>query len=407
MAWAGCAVGAMPARGCEPSNGRATLRPPAAEPLAKQPMPQLAAALRRRKNAILRRWIAAVERHLPNADDLTLTQVRDTIPVILDHLAAALESASPEDTERLATASGWHGSTRHVQSYVVREVVAEYRMLRPILLDEVWEAFGRQMDLDAIVALNAAVDIPLEQSVVTYTEAEDAKQRRANEAEANYLSFLSHDLRNSINNAAIIMEWVAQRLVGLEGFEEERSDLLSARQAAHDTIAGMNRLLQAEKIRRTAELRKPELVSLRLVASAVVQQFEQQARDKGLSIEVDVPPSAHVRSDRALIGLVLQNLLSNALKFSSNPPVRIHWEKLEQCPEKWALSVSDRGPGIAPDQLGKLFTAFERGEGAGPSGLGLGLTIASEAARTLGASLSVRSEPGKGSTFSLCLAPDH
>jgi signal transduction histidine kinase len=65
--------------------------------------------------------------------------------------------------------------------------------------------------------------------------------------------------------------------------------------------------------------------------------------------------------------------------------------------------VSDEGPGIAPDRLGALFDAFSRGETYGQQGMGLGLTIASHAARLLGSDLHVESTVGKGSTFSFTL----
>jgi signal transduction histidine kinase len=69
------------------------------------------------------------------------------------------------------------------------------------------------------------------------------------------------------------------------------------------------------------------------------------------------------------------------------------------------LYVSDQGPGIAPDRVRTLFDAFTRGETHGQPGVGLGLNIASHAARLLGSDLQVESKPGEGSTFSLTLPP--
>ena len=69
----------------------------------------------------------------------------------------------------------------------------------------------------------------------------------------------------------------------------------------------------------------------------------------------------------------------------------------------WRVAVSDQGPGIAPDRVAQLFNAFSRGETHGQPGVGLGLTIASQAARLLGGELVVDSQVGKGSTFSFQL----
>ena len=70
---------------------------------------------------------------------------------------------------------------------------------------------------------------------------------------------------------------------------------------------------------------------------------------------------------------------------------------------RWVLSVSDEGPGIAPEQLQIIFKAFRRGEAHGQEGVGLGLAIASEAAKLLDAELTVKSEVGRGSVFRLSL----
>ena len=71
----------------------------------------------------------------------------------------------------------------------------------------------------------------------------------------------------------------------------------------------------------------------------------------------------------------------------------------------WVLSVSDEGPGIAPEHLRNIFEAFRRGEMHGQSGVGLGLAIASRAAKLLGAELTVESKLGVGSTFRLAFPP--
>ncbi len=69
----------------------------------------------------------------------------------------------------------------------------------------------------------------------------------------------------------------------------------------------------------------------------------------------------------------------------------------------WVLSISDEGPGIAPENLSNLFDAFKRGETHGKPGVGLGLTIAAQAARLLGGELAVESKLNVGSTFRLML----
>ena len=121
-------------------------------------------------------------------------------------------------------------------------------------------------------------------------------------------------------------------------------------------------------------------------------------------MDVDVPEGAQTNSDEALLTLVLQNLLGNAVKYSSSGTIRIMArDEVEGKSSGWVLSISDEGPGIAPENLSNLFDAFKRGETHGQPGVGLGLTIAAQAARLLGGELAVESKLNVGSTFRLVL----
>jgi signal transduction histidine kinase len=104
-----------------------------------------------------------------------------------------------------------------------------------------------------------------------------------------------------------------------------------------------------------------------------------------------------------LIGLVVQNLVGNAVKYSSTGMVRI--SATCGADGRCAISVSDEGPGIAVEHLNRIFDAFARGEMYGQGGVGLGLAIASQAAKLLGAELAVESAVGTGSAFRLVLPP--
>jgi len=107
-------------------------------------------------------------------------------------------------------------------------------------------------------------------------------------------------------------------------------------------------------------------------------------------------------SDRELLTLVLQNLLGNAVKYSRSGTVRVVAKEHEL---GWKVAVSDQGPGIPPERRDALFQAFSRGETHGEPGVGLGLTIASQAARLLGSDLAVESTVGVGTTFSFTVPP--
>jgi signal transduction histidine kinase len=376
--------------------------PPVNDLLALRPMPHVAAALRERARRILERWTEAVERYVPDADPLTVKQVRNSIPTVLEKIALALESDRPEATGVLEEVGTAHGVARFQEHYNIDEVLVEYRLLRRIIFDELQTGVGATLSFSDAIAVDMGVDTALHRGVMSFVSHLTERLKSATETESKYLSFLSHDLRNKLNGVTLTLEWLSQRLSDAPDFREEAGDLASLRNSVSETIEGMDRLLQAERLRKQAVELKLGPVNLHHLAGDLVAQFARQAAGKGLRLENDVPAGAAAYSDRELITLVLQNLLGNAIKYSSRGTVRI---RATNDSMGWCIAITDEGPGIAPDRLGALFDAFSRGETYGQQGMGLGLTIASHAARLLGSDLQVDSTVGRGSTFSLTLPP--
>lgn len=222
-----------------------------------------------------------------------------------------------------------------------------------------------------------------------------------------YLSFLCHDLSNNLNAICIHLELLQERLSGSGDFIEEACVLDRLRQSIGHTAAGMKRMLAQEQFRKQHARAHAERVNLQMLAHDVRAQYYVQARAKGLDISVDVSRDLFIHSDASLIAVVLQNLVGNSVKYSDRGTVRIA-ARNDPAPFKGGckLSVSDAGPGIPPRYIGNIFNAFQRGDAGSHEGVGLGLAIASEAAGLLGATLSVESQAGEGSTFSLKL-PTH
>jgi signal transduction histidine kinase len=255
-----------------------------------------------------------------------------------------------------------------------------------------------------MVVLDMGVDTALQQGLLTFIDYQRDRIERATEAESKYLRFLSHDLRNNLSQVTLLLELLGERLTPVAEYADDVRDIRSAQRTIMETIAGMEKLLQAERLRKGAIQPRNEKIDLRALAEDTVHQCGPLAERKGLAIQVNVPADASVISDREVIALVLQNLLNNAVKYSEKGTIRVTaspWA--EEGRGGWALSVADEGPGIAREQMGKLFDAFKRGDTHGQPGVGLGLTIASQAAKLLGARLTVTSEIGQGAAFNLLL----
>jgi signal transduction histidine kinase len=370
--------------------------------LQVQPMPNLAAALRQQKDRILARWNHMVRELLPDADHLTMEEVRDSIPIILDQMATALAADEPTPTDRLLELTKLHGADRFRESFSMHELIAEYRILRRVIAEEIDGVLGK-LTAKEWMGLDIAVDIALQQAVVTYLEHLEAKVKAATAAESEFWTFLAHDLRGSLNAILMTGQWLETSLSAYPELTEQKEELRRCRESIVETIASMEQLLQSQRFRRREIKAKLESVPLEPLVHEIVAYFHRAAQAKGLVIEASVPKGVVVSTDRGFLRLILQNLLGNAIKYSDHGIIRL--DVNERDGEKgWVLRVSDKGKGILPELLPALFDPFTRGRAQvtdGQSGVGLGLFIASQAAKSIGATITVESKVNVGSTFSI------
>ncbi|BCT66965.1 sensor histidine kinase [Nitrosospira sp. NRS527] len=366
--------------------------------------PRLASALRSRSDVIIQKWETAVRSMLPAADELTLQQLRNSLPAILQDIVDVFESNEPRATRELIEGSRSHGSTRFHESYSIKELIIEYQLLRRIIMEQISEDLNEVLDTRSTVALNMAIDTALQSGVVTFTEDLQQQIKAAAEIQSKYLSFLSHDVRNHLNRATLHLQLLTAKLAQAPEYSESVEDIRSVNRAILQTISGMDRILQAEQLRQGSVEPHIQPVDLNFVLKDVAKQLHHEAESKGLELDVDVPEEAQTESDEDLLGLVLHNLLSNAIKYSSTGKIRITAGNRSDGEEsEWVISISDQGPGIALESLAHLFDAFRRGDTYGAPGVGLGLSIVSHATRLLGGMLEVESKINAGSTFRLIL----
>ncbi|SOD40754.1 sensor histidine kinase [Nitrosovibrio sp. Nv4] len=372
--------------------------------LAYHSFPLLASALTLRKDSILLEWESAVALTLPAADALTLKSLRDSVPLILQEIIDAFASDQPVATRDLVEGSKLHGESRFQENYNMRELVVEYRLLRRVIIQQISEELDERLDVRNNIALNMAVDTALQSGIVMFTEHLQQQISASTEVQSKYLSFLSHDLRNHLHHALLHIQLLAMKLAKIPEYASNAIDLESVKQAILQTTMGMDRLLQCEQLRRTDVQHVAEPVDLNSLLPQVVSQLAHEAKSKGLALELEVPAGAQAISDESLLILVLQNLLGNAIKYSSRGRIKVTARNNSNGEGiGWELSISDQGPGIAPEDLTHLFDAFRRGDTYGKPGVGLGLSIATEATRLLGGKLEIDSEVGVGSTFRLML----
>jgi len=388
------------------------LSAPPPDPPAYRPFPELARVIRAQSDRILDEWRGRTLFSMPALGELTVKEFEDDIAHILSAMADALESNDQPDLRRLVEAAPAHGFHRFMQNYDLADLFAEERVLRRVIVARVEDGLERRCAPDEAAALHSMIDIMLQQGVAALVHQQRQELRRATEVQLRHLTFLSHDLRNNFLVITASLEAIDQQLTHLPQMRECSEFLRAALDTIARTREGMHRLLQHERLRTADAAPGCAPVNLLDVVAPIVKVAASDARDKGLRFEVDIDPRAGANTNADLLTIILQNLIGNAVKHTSREgkaegsgTVRIQAAHDPTGGDGfWVVSVIDDGPGIPPDQLDRLFNAFERLPQAGESGIGdgfgLGLAIASQAAKLLETTIKVDTHPGRGSTFS-------
>ena len=250
------------------------------------------------------------------------------------------------------------------------------------------------MELEAQMEEVQTLSEDLSKTNQCLAEARDTAEA-ASHAREEMLAIVAHDLRNPLNVVMIARGLLAEG----DSSGERRDQLLAVMQRA---IQRMNRLVEdlLEVVRQ--ESGKMTLV---LEAVPVVDILEQTAEmcqstamGQGIFLEVrETPPDLMVTADQERVLQVMGNLVGNALKFAPRGG-RVVLESRRKGAEA-VFSVSDSGPGIAPEDLGRLFEKFWQRHRGDARGVGLGLAIARGIVEAHGGRIWAESTLGSGSTF--------
>ena len=232
----------------------------------------------------------------------------------------------------------------------------------------------------------------------------NAELQRANAAKAQFLAMMSHELRTPLNAIGGFTELIE---LGLRGpvTPEQVEDLGRIRRNKDLLVSIITDILDFSRTDAGALTLEMEPVPLAPLLTDVVDAVRQQMAAKGVHLEVgDVPADAIARGDRKKILQVLLNLLSNAMKFTEpGGEVGVYTVVGEGAVR---IDVRDTGSGISAAQLETIFEPFVQVDASltrRAGGTGLGLAISRQLTRAMGGTVTVRSQLGTGSTFSLTL----
>jgi signal transduction histidine kinase len=227
-----------------------------------------------------------------------------------------------------------------------------------------------------------------------------ARELRVAEMKSSFVSSVSHDLKTPLALIQLFAETL--ELGRLKNTDRATEYYRIINSEARKLTRLINNLLDFSRIEAGLRQYRRETTDLTTVTKHVLDSLESQFRHNQFTVTSKLNAPVPVLIDPEATEQALENLISNAMKYS--PEHREILVEVDREAGHGVVRVSDHGIGIAPRLQGKIFRKFYRIQtdaGSGPQGTGLGLAIVDHVMRSHGGFVRVQSEPGRGSTFTL------
>jgi signal transduction histidine kinase len=228
----------------------------------------------------------------------------------------------------------------------------------------------------------------------------------ASSNKSQFLSSMSHELRTPLNAIIGLTDMMVANAARF-GTEKALEPLKRVHNAGTHLLGLINQVLDLSKIEAGKLELAPESVNLAPLIDEVIGTARQLAEQNKNRFAVDAPADlGPLYVDPMRLRQILLNLLSNACKFTKGGEVSLRARKVGNGRDMVELAVADTGIGMTPEQLAKLFQEFSQAEASTAKkygGTGLGLAITRKLARMMGGDVTVASELGKGSVFTVRL----
>ena len=247
-------------------------------------------------------------------------------------------------------------------------------------------------------------------------QATNDQLARSDRYKSEFLANMSHELRTPLNSMLIMSQVLGENRDGRLSRDEVES-AVTINKAGRELLMIINDILDMSMVESGKLELHPEPLDPRSLARGIEDLFRPVAERQGLELKLHVDadvPHALV-TDRLRVSQILKNLLDNAFKFTERGSIALRVGRpdaktataLDGDPASWlAFSVEDTGIGMDAETSRRIFEVFQQGDGSIArryGGSGLGLSISRSLAELLGGDITLRSNPGAGSTFILCL----
>lgn len=254
--------------------------------------------------------------------------------------------------------------------------------------------------LGSIAARRSRKQLDAEEELIRKAEIAD----RSNQLKTIFLSSMSHEIRTPINSVLGMNEMIER--------ESKEENILSysknIESAGNMLLAIVNNILDFSKLESGDISLMDKPYQTASLMNDLAEYLRDRIKEKKLSAFIDIDENipSYLSGDQTRLRQVILNLLSNALKYTERGGITFSAKGRKLSEDKYLLSVtvSDTGVGIDKKELEKLFASFEKSESSVEGhiqGTGLGLTIVKGLVEAMGGTISIESEPQKGSTFTV------
>ncbi len=243
----------------------------------------------------------------------------------------------------------------------------------------------------------AALEARVSERTIELEQARHAADQ-ANQAKSEFLSRMSHELRTPLNAVLGFAQLLQMDALS----EEQRESVEHIDKGGRHLLGLINEVLDIARIEAGRLTISLEPVPVQSLVQESLDLIAPLAAAEEIQLDGDLAdtPERHVQADRQRLKQVLLNLLSNAVKYNrKGGAVTLSYD--ETPAGRLRISVTDTGPGIAPEKMERLFKPFDRldVDQTGVEGSGLGLALSKRLAEAMGGSIGVESSVGRGSTF--------
>ncbi|GAB3223238.1 response regulator [Algoriphagus aestuariicola] len=258
------------------------------------------------------------------------------------------------------------------------------------------------MDTGDMVWYGYLTDISKQKEFEAKLDEARMAAEKANQIKSDFLSMISHELRTPLN----AISGSVYSLFHESPTESQKPALDTINFAVDNLIIMINDLLDFQKIEAGKLTIEPSPMNLKGLLEQVIKGLTFHAKDSKNSLELQIPEELDiiVRADKTRLSQIMNNLITNALKFTNEGSVQVKVELLKQIRNKVRVlfSVQDTGIGIAPEHQERVFDDFDQVRPTFSSkygGTGLGLSITRKLLNLMGGKIQLESEVGKGSRF--------